>query len=70
MGYQRTHLVVDALDFVQQALGAQGFGVVLFEVDSLVVEGLQVGFLVLLPPDLVEALLGLSPFLLLRLQPA
>lgn len=59
-----THLIVDTLNFIQQALGAQSFGVILLEVDGLVVKGLQIGFLILLPPNFVEALLGLPPFLL------
>lgn len=33
------------------------------------VQGLEIGLLILLPPDLVEALLGLPPLLLLGLQP-
>lgn len=65
-----THLVIDTLNFIQQALGAQSFGVVLLEVDSLVVQGFQIGLLILLPPDLVEALLGLSPFFFFCFQPA
>ena len=61
-----TDLVVDALDLVQQGLGAQHLGVVLLEVDALVVERLEVVLLVLLPPDLVEAPLSFPPLLLLR----
>lgn len=61
------HLVVDALDLVEQRLGAKHFGVVLLEVDALVVQGLEVILLVLLPPNLVEASLGFPPLLLLRL---
>lgn len=61
------YLVVDAFDFVQQRLGPKHFGVVLFEVDALVVKRLEVILLVLLPPDLVEASLGFPPLLLLGL---
>lgn len=63
------YLIVDALNLIEETLGPQGLHVVLFEVDSLVVEGLQIGLLVLLPPDLIETLLGLSPLLLLGFQP-
>lgn len=63
------HLVIDTLDLIEQALGAEGLGVVLFEVHGLMVQGLEICLLVLLPPDLVEALLGLPPLLLLGLQP-
>lgn len=65
-----THLVINTLNFIQQALGAQSFGVILLEVDSLVVQGFQIGLLILLPPNLVEALLGLPPFFLFCFQPA
>lgn len=68
--YQHTYLIIDTLNFIQQALGAQSFGVILFEVDSLVVKGLQIGFLILLSPDFVEALLGFPPLLLLSFQSA
>ena len=60
-------LVVDGLDFVEQRLGADGLDVVLFEVDALVVQRLQVVLLVLLAPDLVKVPLGLPPLLLLGL---
>ncbi|CAN7950507.1 unnamed protein product, partial [Ixodes pacificus] len=55
------------LDLVEQALRAQELDVVLLEGDALVVQGLEVVLLVLVPPDLVEALLGLPPLLLLCL---
>lgn len=67
MGRGGPHLIVDALDLIEQALGAKGLGVVLLEVHSLVVQGLEVSLLILLPPDLVEALLCLPPLLLLGL---
>ena len=63
------HLIIDTFDLIEQALRAQCLGVILLEVHSLVVQGLEVCFLVLLTPDLVEALLGLPPLLLLGLQP-
>lgn len=63
------HLIIDTFDLIEQALGAQGLGVVLLEVHGLVVQGLEVRFLILLAPDLVEALLGLPPLLFLGLQP-
>lgn len=63
------HLIIDAFDLVEQALGAQSLGVILLEVHGLVVQGLEVRLLVLLAPDFVEALLGLPPLLLLGLQP-
>lgn len=65
-----TYLIIDTLNFIQQALGAQSFGVILLEVDSLVVQGFQIGLLILLPPNLVEALLGLPPFFLFCFQSA
>lgn len=61
------YLIIDAFDFIQQCLGPQHFGVVLFKVDALVVERLEVILLVLLPPDLVEASLGFSPLFLFSL---
>ena len=61
------YLVINAFDFIQQGLGSKHFGVVLFEVDALMVERLEVILLVLLPPDLVEASLGFPPLLLLGL---
>lgn len=63
------HLIVDAFNLIEQALRAQSLGVILLEVHGLVVQGLEVCFLVLLTPDLIEALLGLPPLLLLGLQP-
>lgn len=63
------YLIVDAFDLVEQALGAQCLGVILLEVHSLVVQGLEVCLLILLTPDLIEALLGLPPLFLLGLQP-
>lgn len=65
-----THLVIDTLNLIQQTLGAQSFGVILLEVDCLVVQGFQIGLLILLPPNLVEALLGLPPFFLFCFQSA
>lgn len=64
---ERAHLVVNALDFVEQRLGAKHFGVVLLEVDALMVQRLEVILLILLPPDLVEASLGFPPLFLLCL---
>lgn len=63
------HLIIDTFDLIEQALRAQRLGVILLEVHSLVVQGLEVCLLVLLTPDLIEALLGLPPLLLLGLQP-
>lgn len=63
----KSHLIINAFDFIQQRLGSKHFGVVLFEVDALMVERLEVIFLVLLPPDLVEASLGFPPLFLLGL---
>lgn len=63
------YLVVDAFNLIKKTFRPQGLHIVLFEVDSLVVEGLQVGLLVLLPPNLIETLLGLSPLFLLSFQP-
>lgn len=65
-----THLIINALNLVEETLGPQGFHVVLFEVDSLVVQRLQVRLLVLLPPYFIKPLLSLSPLLLLGLQSA
>lgn len=62
-----THLVINAFDFIQQGLGSKHFGVILFEVDALMVERLEVILLVLLPPDLIEASLGFPPLFLLGL---
>lgn len=64
---RKSYLIVNAFDFIQQRLGSKHFGVVLFEVDALMVERLEVIFLVLLPPDLVEASLGFPPLFLLGL---
>lgn len=64
---RKSHLIINAFDFIQQRLGSKHFGVVLFEVDALMVERLEVILLVLLPPDLVEASLGFPPLFLLGL---
>lgn len=64
---KQSHLIIDAFDFIQQGLGSKHFGVVLFEVDALMVERFEVILLVLLPPDLVEASLRFPPLLLLGL---
>lgn len=64
---RKSHLIINAFNFIQQRLGSKHFGVVLFEVDALMVERLEVIFLVLLPPDLVEASLGFPPLFLLGL---
>lgn len=61
------YLIINTFNFIQQGLGPKHFGVVLFEVDALMVERFEVILLVLLPPDLVEAALGFPPLLLLRL---
>ena len=63
-----THLIINTFNLIEQAFGSKGLHVILLEVDPLVVQGLEVGLLILLPPDLVEALLGFSPLLLLRFQ--
>lgn len=44
------YLIIDALDLIEETLGAQGLHIILFEVYSLVVQGLQVSLLILLPP--------------------
>lgn len=61
------HFIVDAFDFVEQGLGAQHFGVVLLEVNALMVQRLEVILLILLPPDLIKTSLGFPPLLLLGL---
>lgn len=61
------HLIIDALNLVEEGLGAQHLSIILFEVDSLVVQGLQVILFVLLTPDLIKASLCFSPLLLLQL---
>lgn len=61
------YFIVYAFNFIQQGLGSKHFGVVLFEVDALMIKGLEVILLILLPPDLVETSLGFPPFLLLGL---
>lgn len=61
------YLIINAFDFIQQGLGSKHFGVILFEVDALMVKRLEVILLVLLPPDLVKSSLGFPPFLLLGL---
>ncbi len=61
------YLIIDAFDFIQQRLRSKHFGVILFKVDALMVERLEVILLVLLPPDLVEASLGFPPLFLLGL---
>lgn len=66
---QGFYLIIDTLNLIKKALRPQGLHVILFEVHSLVVKGLQVSLLVLLPPYLIETLLGLSPLLFLGLQP-
>lgn len=48
----RLFVVIDDLDFIQKVLGPQGFDVILFEVDALVVKRFQIILLILLPPDL------------------
>ena len=63
------YLIIDAFYFIEKTLWPQRLHVILFEVDPLVVEGLQVGLLILLPPYLIETLLSLSPLLLLGFQP-
>lgn len=60
-------LVVDGLDLIEKRLGSDGLYVVLFKVDALVVQRLQVVLLVLLAPVLVEVPLGLAPLLLFGL---
>lgn len=67
---ESVYLIVDALYLIEKTLRPQGLHVVLFEVDSLVIEGLKVSLLVLLPPNLIETLLRLSPLLFLGFQPA
>lgn len=62
-----SYLIVQSLDFIEQRFGAEDLCVVLFEVNALVVQRLQVILLILLPPDLVEASLGFPPFLLFYL---
>lgn len=57
-------LIIDAFDFIEQGLRSKHFGVILLEVNALMVERLKVILLVLLPPDLVEASLGFPPLFL------
>lgn len=61
------YLIINTFDFIQQGLGPEHFGVVLFKVDALMVERFEVILLVLFPPDLVEASLGFPPLFLLCL---
>lgn len=61
------YLIINAFNFIQQGLGSKHFGVILFEVDALMVQRLEVILLVLIPPDLVEASLGFPPLFLLGL---
>lgn len=64
---EASYLIVQSLDFIEQRFGAEHLCVILFEVNALVVQRLQVILLILLPPDLVEASLGFPPFLLFYL---
>jgi len=51
-----THLIIQRFYFIEKRLGTESFNIILFEVDALVVQGLEVVLLILFPPDFVEAL--------------
>lgn len=53
---QQTHLIIQRFYFVKKRLGTESFNIILFEIDALVVKGLEVVLLILFPPDFVEAL--------------
>lgn len=61
------YLIIHTLNLIEKTLWPQGLHVILFEIDPLVIKGLQVGLLILLPPYLIETLLGLSPLILFGL---
>ena len=63
------HLFQDVLNLVEQGLAPESLDVILLESHALVVQGLEVVLLVLLLPHLVEALLCVTPLLVLGLQP-
>ena len=58
-----TYLVINSFNLVQQSFRAYCFDIILFEVDPLMVQGLQVIFLILFSPDTVKVTLSFSPLL-------